>query len=85
MNWPKCLNSPAPLAESDLSELEGIAFSGDSVEHRSMQKLIREFNRLSHELNDPAFMYAGSRIRRDAILCRNAEIDSLRKKPEATS
>lgn len=85
MRWPDCLGSPWPLTESDLTELEMIAFAGDSLEHKAMQKLIREFRRLSHELNDPAFMYAGSRIRRDAILCRDAEIDKLIKKPEVTS
>ena len=85
MSWLSCLDSPAPLTESDLVELESVAFEGDGVEHRAVQKLLREFRRLTHELNDPSFMYAGSRIRRDAILCRDAEIDKLSNKREVTS
>ena len=58
--------------------MEVVAFSKDTLEHRIIQRLLREVLRLRHELDDPAYMYAGGRIRRDAILCRNAAIEALR-------
>jgi hypothetical protein len=79
MRVPDCLTKSGPLNETDLGELEVLAFEGDDLVHRSLQHLLREVRRLRHELADPAFMYAGGRIRRDAILCRNAENDQLQE------
>lgn len=79
MMVPDCIERTHSLSEMDLSELEVVAFCSDGVPQRCVQVLIREVRRLRHELEDPSFMYAGGRIRRDAILCREAEIDQLRE------
>lgn len=63
------------LADHDLHELGTLAHDGNSVPHLAMQRLVREVLRLKHELANPQFMYAGGRVSRDAILCRNATID----------
>jgi len=79
------------LYESDLQDIEVQAFEvPDSITSHHVQRLVIEVRKLRMQLIDPNFMYSG-RIPRQAILCRNAEIDRLRaeihelKKPkEAT-
>ena len=68
------------LRTDELHDLECMAYDGDTLYNRAMQRLVREVMRLQHELADPRFQYAGGRIHRAAIVCRNAEIDSLRDK-----
>lgn len=75
-----CLSKREPLNESDLSDLEEMAFEGDDLVHRAAQRLLIELRRAWHDLADPQYMYAGGRVHRHAILCRNAEVDELRQR-----
>lgn len=68
-----------PLDASDLDEAERIALAGDTVLHQLAGRLLIEVRRLQHELADPQFQYAGGRVHRHAVVCRNAEIDALRE------
>jgi hypothetical protein len=67
------------ISEPDLSRAEQLAVAGDSALHQYLGKCVSEVRRLRHELNDPNYSYSG-RIHRQAILCREAEIDSLRER-----
>jgi hypothetical protein len=67
----------ATLSESDLAGFERLALAGESALHQAASKLAAEVVRLRHALADPSFMYAGGRIHRHALVCRNEKIDQL--------
>lgn len=73
------LSSPGPLSDSDLHEAERVALASDSLPGQLAARLLVEVRRLQHQLADPSFMYAGGRIHRHAIVCRQTEIDALRQ------
>lgn len=67
------------LTAGDVWEAERFLFEQpDSLIKNVALRLHIEVMRLSHELNDPQYQYSG-RIHRHALLCRNADIDTLRK------
>jgi hypothetical protein len=70
---------PEFISESQLSQAEEMAVAGDSALHQYLARCVSEVRRLRHELNDPNYSYSG-RIHRQAILCRNVEIDALRER-----
>lgn len=63
----------------DLHKMEEQACALDTLEARNVRALVSEVRRLQTALDDPNYLYSG-RIHRQAILCRNAEIDKLREK-----
>jgi hypothetical protein len=65
------------LTESDLYDIEQHACKNDTLEVQLLCRLVTECRKLQHELNDPNYQYSG-RIHRQAIICRDAEIDRLR-------
>lgn len=67
-----------PLTDADLEAAEQVALAGDSRDQQLASRLLVELRRVRHELADPAFMYAGSRIHRHALICRDAENSQLR-------
>lgn len=64
------------FANSEGAKLE--KHSSVTVLVQYLQTCVLEIRRLQHELNDPNYMYAGSRICRLALDTRVAEIDLLR-------
>lgn len=67
------------LAAEDVRKMEEIATSYPPTwEKLELCKAIAYIAELERALSDPNYMYSG-RIHRQAILCRNAEIDVLRK------
>jgi hypothetical protein len=71
------------MNEQELIECERVALADDTLIHQIATKLAAEVRRLQHALNDPAYMYAGSRIHRHAIVCRNERIEQLLKEKHA--
>lgn len=67
------------IDEIDLRMAEELAVTEDTAMSQWLSKCVSEVRRLQHELNDPNYSYSG-RIHRQAILCRNAEIDRLQKR-----
>ena len=49
----------------------------DSIIKNVALQLLKEAVFLKHELNNPWYMYAGSRISRAAIITRNCQIQKL--------
>lgn len=71
------LNTSEPLSEADLQRIEEDVFKdGDTLDKRVICRLLNEIRRLRHELNDPAYQYAGGRIHRHAVMCRDGQIDT---------
>ena len=67
------------ISSDDLFQWEQDAVGGiDTRENQRIGSLCAEVRRLQHEINDPNYQYVG-RIHRHAIICRNGEIDRLRK------
>jgi len=64
---------------AELDKMEQVACDQDTYLGQCCRKLISEVRNLQHQLDDPNYQYAGSRIHRQAIVVRNAEIDKLRK------
>lgn len=84
------LYGSAELMPFDLEEIEKRVVGLDTLECQMASRLLVEVRRLKLEANkllleidDPAYQYASGRIHRHAIVCRNAEIDSLRKEISA--
>lgn len=67
------------LSAIDIHTCEQLSFKEDNALNRVCQRLIIEIRDLQHELADPNYQYVG-RIHRNAILVREAEIDSLKAK-----
>lgn len=67
------------LSAIDIHTYEQLSFKEDNALNRVCQRLIIEIRDLQHELADPNYQYVG-RIHRNAILVREAEIDSLKAK-----
>lgn len=68
------------LASIELADWERAAHALPvTQEKRMLQLAIIEIRNLQTELMDPNYLYSGTRIHRNALLCRDAEIDSLRK------
>lgn len=67
-----------PLTDADLIVMERLAFASETAECHAIQRLLAEVRRLRHELADPNYMYAGTRIHRHALLDRNARLDRKR-------
>ena len=76
---PDCdfLNKREHLTTNDIHVCEQLAFKEDSLLNRVCQRLIIEIRNLQHELADPNYQYVG-RIHRNAILTRDAQIDTLK-------
>ncbi len=70
------------LTEENLSVFEKSAARENSALASAIELLVREVRSLQHELIHPNYQYAGGRIPRGAILCREAEIDRLREELE---
>lgn len=64
---------------ADLDIAEETAMRGETIVHQWLATCISEIRRLRHELNNPNYQYASSRIHRQALLYREAEIDKLKK------
>lgn len=76
-----CLYNSEPIPEYELQEMEEVILSErDSYIHHIAAKLISEHRKLEYALKDPSYMYAGGRIHRHSIVCRNVEIDQLRER-----
>jgi hypothetical protein len=71
------------LEECDLQECERVALKGDSLEQQMLGRLLIEVRKLQHELADEQYRYAGTRIHRHALVCRDLKIDELREKVAA--
>jgi len=71
------LYTSTPLTDDQLHEIERLIYTADSHDQLA-GRLYQEVLRLKHELADPRYHYAGSRINRAAIVSRDAEIDKLR-------
>lgn len=69
------------IEEPDLSRAEELAMTEGTAMAQWLAKCVSEIRRLRHELNDPNYMYSG-RIHRQAVICRDVEIDRLRKRIE---
>lgn len=73
-------NSTKPLDEMDLQECERHALCSDTLIQQIAARLLVEVRKLQNQLNDPAYMYAGSRIHRHALVVREfrkAELPKL--------
>lgn len=60
----------------------GVHAEPDSWLQRKALQLLAKVVELNSEVHDPLYFYAGSRIRREALLCRDADRDKLRKELE---
>lgn len=63
------------IEPADLDAMEDWSFKEESTSNRYLQKCILEIRDLNHQLKHPNYMYAGSRICRNAILSRNMELN----------
>lgn len=70
------------LTAAELDDAEHTAAGDNSFMAHLVLKLVNEVRSLQHELADPNYQYSSGRIHRQAILCRDAEIDRLRKELE---
>lgn len=70
------LHKNGSLDATDMSDIERVIFGEETLCDLRHQRLLNEVRSLRHELDDPSYQYSG-RIHRNAILCRNAMIDSL--------
>ncbi len=69
-----------PLDKVEISDIEEYLHKqGDSLMSLIGIKLLDEVRRLTNELEDERYKYAGSRIMRCAIVSRNAQIDKLQE------
>lgn len=66
------------LEDDELDAMERFAMTEETLMALNVGKLVSEVRRLKHELADPNYLYVG-RIHRQSILCRDAQIDVLRK------
>jgi hypothetical protein len=63
---------------NELDEWENKA-CGEGWHDVIIRSLVSEVRRLQHQLDDPNYLYAGSRIHRQALIVRDAEADRLRE------
>lgn len=73
------LNRSAPMNEQDLDDAEQAVAGEDTVVAAVARKALHDLREMRHETLNPNYMYAGGRIHRAAILCREATIEKLRK------
>lgn len=68
------------LADIELDDAERYAANEpNNVSYSLLSKAILEIRRLQHILDDPNYLYTGTRICRQAIIWRDVEIDKLKK------
>lgn len=68
------------IGESGIERLEEKASADDSLFALAILRLISALRSAFHSLEDPNYLYAGTRIHRQAILCREATIDKHRER-----
>jgi len=59
--------------ETHLAECEEEGCKGDTLLHQLVCHLVSKVRNLQHQLADPNYQYAGGRIHRQAIVCRNEQ------------
>ncbi len=68
------------LNDGDINDLEEAAYKQpDSLIRRALCRVLVELRAERHKLRDPNYIYAHSRISRQALICRDAEIERLRE------
>lgn len=73
------LNTTDELSSADLHIIEEKYAGKDNLESSLIMRLCNELRNLQHESKNPNYFYAGSKIHRQAILCRNNQINDLRE------
>lgn len=63
----------------DLNVIEELALSKDDLIHQYCAKLILRVRQLEHDLTDPNYLYAGTRICRQALVVRHQEMQKIRE------
>jgi environmental stress-induced protein Ves len=58
----------------DLHNIEEVALSSNTQIHQFAAKLVFRVRQLQHELHDPNYLYAGTRISRQALICREQDM-----------
>jgi len=68
------------MKNTDINDIEDrINSRNESQEKRWVIELISKVRSLEHDLRNPNYLYADSRIHRQAILCRNSDIALLQQ------
>lgn len=70
------------MTDEELHDAEQLAYWGRLQEHELLRKAVAEIRSLRHQLADPNYIFACSRIGRGAILYREARNEHLRKENE---